>query len=85
MAGVVQGLLREAVDATHGTHSPCTVLWGMQDRSHRLTDPQAILHDVPQADVIEFEDCGHFPDLEDPHRFAQILLPMLVTQNAEAM
>ena len=74
LAGVVQGLLRESVDAMLGTHTPCTVLWGAQDRSHRGTDPQAILRDVPQADVIQFDDCGHFPDLENPQRFAQILL-----------
>jgi pimeloyl-ACP methyl ester carboxylesterase len=74
LAGVVQGLLREPVDATIGTHTPCTVLWGSQDRSHRVTDPQAILRDVPQAKVIQFDDCGHFPDLENPQRFAQILL-----------
>lgn len=85
LAGVVQGLLRESVDATHGTHTPCTVLWGTQDRSHRLTDPQAILRDVPQAEVLQFDDCGHFPDLENPLRFAQILLAMRDTQNAEAM
>ena len=44
------------------------------DRSHRRADPQAILRDVPQAEVIQFDDCGHFPDLENPQRFAQILL-----------
>ena len=74
LPGVVQGLLRESVDATLGTHTLCTVLWGAQDRSHRGTDPQAILRDVPQAEVIQFDDCGHFPDLENPQRFAQILL-----------
>jgi pimeloyl-ACP methyl ester carboxylesterase len=74
LAGVVQGLLRESVDATLGTHMPCTVLWGTQDRSHRVTDPQAVLRDVPHAEVIVFDDCGHFPDLESPQRFAQILL-----------
>ncbi len=74
LAGVVQGLLRESVDATLGTHAPCTVLWGAKDRSHSVTDPQAVLRDVPQAEVIVFDDCGHFPDLENPQRFAQILL-----------
>ena len=74
LAGVVQGLLRESVDATLGTHTPCTVLWGAQDRSHRLTDPQTIQRDVPQAAVLVFDDCGHFPDLGNPQRFAQILL-----------
>lgn len=74
LAGVVQGLLREPVDATTGTHTPCTVLWGLQDRSHRMTSPKAILRDVPHAEVIQLDDCGHFPDLENPQRFAQVLL-----------
>jgi pimeloyl-ACP methyl ester carboxylesterase len=78
LAGVVQGLLRESVDATLGTHTPCTALWGAQDRSHRLTEPQAILRDVPQAEVIVFDDCGHFPDLENPQRFAQTLLAQVL-------
>ncbi len=71
---VAQGLLRESVNATLGTHTPCTVLWGVQDRSHSVTDPQPVLRGVSQAEVIVFDDCGHFPDLENPQRFAQILL-----------
>ena len=74
LAGVVQGLLREPVDAARLQGIACTVLWGMQDRSHRFTDPMAILHDVPHAQVVALEDCGHFPDLESPLRFVQAIL-----------
>jgi len=28
---------------------------------------------VPKAEVVRFEDCGHFPDLEQPERFADLL------------
>jgi pimeloyl-ACP methyl ester carboxylesterase len=28
---------------------------------------------VPHAEIIQFQDCGHFPDLEQPERFAQVL------------
>jgi pimeloyl-ACP methyl ester carboxylesterase len=85
LAGVVQGLLREAVDATLGTQTPCTVLRGSQDRAHRLPDPQAVLCDVPQAQVIQFDDCGHFPDLEDPQRFSQILLAQALQPGASQL
>jgi pimeloyl-ACP methyl ester carboxylesterase len=74
LAGVVQGLLREPTDAAHLQGIPCTVLWGAQDRSHKLTQPDAILHDVPDARVVVLKGCGHFPDLEDPQRFVEALL-----------
>jgi pimeloyl-ACP methyl ester carboxylesterase len=77
LAGVVQGLLREPKDSARLQTIPCTVLWGVQDRSHRFTQPNAILRDVPHAQVVVLEDCGHFPDLENPRRFMQVLLKNL--------
>lgn len=74
LAGVVQGLLRESPESTRLQGVPCTVLWGLQDRSHKLTEPTAILHDVPHAHVVVLEDCGHFPDLESPERLVRALL-----------
>jgi pimeloyl-ACP methyl ester carboxylesterase len=74
LASVVQGLLREPTDAARLRNVPCTVLWGMQDRSHRLTQPMAILDDVPHAQVVLLDDCGHFPDLESPQRFLLAVL-----------
>lgn len=74
LAGVVQGLLREPADAARLHGIPCTVLWGTQDRSHKFTQSNAILYDVPHAQVVVLEDCGHFPDLENPQRFVQALL-----------
>ena len=74
LAGVVQGLLREPEDAVRLKGIPCTVLWGIKDRSHMFTQPNAILKDVPHAQVVVLEDCGHFPDLENPHRLVQVLL-----------
>lgn len=77
LAGVVQGLLREPAEAARLHGIPCTVLWGTQDRSHKYTEPHAILHDVPHAQVVVLEDCGHFPDLERPRRLVQALLQSL--------
>jgi len=74
LAGVVQGLLREPASAVRLHGIPCTVLWGAQDRSHKFTKPDAILRDVPHAQVVVLEDCGHFPDLENPQRLVQLLL-----------
>ena len=74
LAGVVQGLLRESDASLKNSGTPCTVIWGTQDRSHRHTQPSSLLSLVPHAEFIKFEDCGHFPDLEQPHRYAEILM-----------
>ena len=37
-------------------------------------DPRSLLTVVPHARFVAFERCGHFPDLEDPRRFAELLL-----------
>jgi pimeloyl-ACP methyl ester carboxylesterase len=77
LAGVVQGLIREPVNATQGVTAPCNGIWGRQDWSHRLTDVQALQHDAPHAGLLTFDECGHFPDLEEPWRFAQLLLEQI--------
>lgn len=73
LAGITQGLARENVHALRGTRTPCTLIWGPKDRSHRHTDPESLREIVPHAEVIRFADCGHFPDLEQPERFAELL------------
>ncbi len=78
LAGVVQGLLREDPRAALGhPGTPCTLVWGAQDRSHRRTDPASLLRHMPHARVVRFDDCGHFPDLEQPQRFAGLLMESL--------
>jgi pimeloyl-ACP methyl ester carboxylesterase len=53
---------------------PATVIWGHADRTHAKTDPGSLRGLVPHARLVSFEHCGHFPDLEDPRRFASLLL-----------
>ena len=78
LAGVVQGLARESAKSLEGVTTPCTMVWGAMDRSHRLTNAQSLLDCVPHADVVRFEDCGHFPDLEQPQRYANLLIDHIV-------
>ncbi|WP_083444569.1 alpha/beta fold hydrolase [Herbaspirillum rhizosphaerae] len=72
LAGVVQGLLRETVLAPGEVSLvlPCTLIWGDQDRSHRATDPESLRELLPHLEIRRFADCGHFPDLEQPERYA---------------
>ena len=74
LAGVAQGLASEPVDTLNGITVACTVLWGTKDHSHKYTDPASLLEYAPNAELIRFEDTGHFPDLEQPQRYAEILL-----------
>ena len=76
LASVVQALVHEKAEVLTDVRVPCTVIWGMQDASHLRTDPSSLVEWVPHANVVEFADCGHFPDIEHPSRFAEILLGM---------
>jgi pimeloyl-ACP methyl ester carboxylesterase len=74
LAGVVQGLYREQENRFADVSTPLTVVWGAMDRSHKLTDPHALCESMPHASIVRFEDCGHFPDVEQPERYAALLL-----------
>lgn len=74
LAGVVQGLIREDASSLNGVATPCTMIWGDRDHSHRHTDPKSLLGCVPHAEIVRFQDCGHFPDIERPERYAAMLL-----------
>lgn len=76
LAGVAQGLAMEPVDTLRGVTVPCTILWGTKDHSHKNTDPASLLEYAPKAKLIRFEDTGHFPDLEHPRRYAEILVEL---------
>jgi pimeloyl-ACP methyl ester carboxylesterase len=77
LAGVVQGLSRESAASMQGVSTPCTMIWGEKDRSHRYTKAESLLECVPHAEIVRFADCGHFPDLEQPERYAKLLLEHL--------
>jgi len=74
LASVVQGLGRERMASLSGVNTPCTMIWGAKDHSHKYTDPMSLHELVPKAEIVHFEDCGHFPDIEQPERFAALLM-----------
>ena len=73
LAGVVQGLCREQIDSLNAVSIPCLMIWGSKDRSHKKTDPSSIRLSAPLSEIVIFEDCGHFPELEQPERFAALI------------
>lgn len=52
---------------------PVLAVWGASDRSHGATDRRSILEHVPHAAYLEYEDAGHFPELERAERFVETL------------
>ena len=75
-ASFVQGMRRtQAEDALlHAPpRLPVTVIWGGRDRTHRHTNPASVRQHCPQADLVTFDQAGHFPDLEAPDAFAAII------------
>ncbi len=77
LASVVQGLSGAQDSELNGVKQPVTMLWGDRDRSHRRTRADSLLDLLPQADIIHFPECGHFPDLEQPQRYIDIALATL--------
>lgn len=77
LAGVVQGLSAAQPEQLAGVKQPATLLWGDSDRSHKHTRAESLLELLPQAEIRHFPDCGHFPDLEQPERYAEITLAAL--------
>ena len=74
LASVVQAVGREKMVSLSGVATPCTMIWGAKDHSHKYTDPMSLLELVPKVEIVRFEDCGHFPDIEQPERFAALLI-----------
>lgn len=73
VASTFQQLPQTDPSSFEGTDVEVVALWGTADRSYAGVDPESILEHAPQARVVRFEGCGHFPDLEAPDRFEAIL------------
>lgn len=83
LAGVVQGLLASPPEAVHGVSTPCSMLWGTSDWSHRNTTPTSLRECAADAQI-SLHDCGHFPDLEQSDRYVELLRSHLYTIGARA-
>jgi pimeloyl-ACP methyl ester carboxylesterase len=52
---------------------PLIALWGELDRSHKGTDRDSSRTLGQRVEVVRWSDIGHFPELEAPERFAELL------------
>src|SRR5450432_2507269 len=53
------------------------LIWGNVDRSHRRSRAHSLREFLPNAECVTFEACGHFPELEAPQRFVDVLGSLL--------
>lgn len=77
LAGVVQGLSAESQEKLEGIRIACTVLWGERDSTHVDSAASSLRTCVADAQILRCEGIGHFPDLEQPERFSELLLARL--------
>lgn len=74
LCSLTQGLLSQQDDDLEIDSSiPTTLIYGDKDFTHRKTRFESILKYNKKTNIIKFENCGHFPDLERADHFIQIL------------
>lgn len=59
---------------------PALHVWGRRDRSHRASDPASVREHAPHAEVVTMEDVGHFPELEAPVAFRDVVVEWMRRQ-----
>jgi pimeloyl-ACP methyl ester carboxylesterase len=69
LASLVQGMLRMRDEDVCGVQCPTLAIHGDSDFSHEQTDFRSITKPIPHAEVIPFEGCGHFPNLEQASKY----------------
>ena len=73
LSSLVQGLGRDLNATLNQAHVPSTQIWGKKDFSHRRTEGKSILEHLPNCEIIEFENCGHFPELENSDDYVRLV------------
>lgn len=77
LSGLVQGLTMENLSSLKSLTTPSTLIWGNKDFTHRQTDFNSIKEHIPNCRVIEFNNCGHFPELENSKDFVKLVREVL--------
>lgn len=74
LCSLTQGLTEEMyTDLSIDVSIPLTLVYGTKDFTHKGTNFESIRQYHAKADLIAFEQCGHFPDLEQEDKFVKLL------------
>lgn len=71
LASLVQGLSQTQDAEIKEISIPTLLIYGNKDRSHKHTDFSTLREHAPNAEIVIFQGCGHFPDLECPQEYAK--------------
>jgi pimeloyl-ACP methyl ester carboxylesterase len=77
LSSLVQGLVNEVNTPLLQTKVPAIQIWGKMDYSHRKTDNYSILEHIPNCEIVEFDTCGHFSDLESTDNYVRLVTEKL--------
>ena len=73
LSSLVQGLSKEKTSTLNIENTNVTLVWGGKDYSHRKTSKESIKDHVNNCEIIEFKECGHFPELENSEKFVKLV------------
>lgn len=73
LSSLVQGLRKDSNKELSISNVPATLVWGTKDFTHRKTDKDSIREHIKECEIIEFNNCGHFPELEDTNRIVKLI------------
>lgn len=73
LSSLVQGLSKEMGATLEVLEVPATIIWGSKDFTHKNTDVNSIKEHLPNCEIIEFANSGHFPELENTTIYVNII------------
>jgi len=73
LSSLVQGLKGDSDSLITLSEVSTTLIWGAKDYTHRKTDKDSIRDHAAECEIIEFGDCGHFPELENSSAFVRLI------------
>ena len=73
MSCLVQGSPKARDSVLKVSNVIVTLKWGKGDFFHRNTDVISIKNHVSNCEIIEFENCGYFPELANLESFVKLV------------
>jgi pimeloyl-ACP methyl ester carboxylesterase len=73
LSSLVQGLNKYRKSKLNLIGVPTTLVWGAMDFTHRKTDKNSIKEHIKDCEIIDFNNCGHFPELENRKDYVKLI------------
>lgn len=73
LSSLVLGLNKDRKSELNLIGVPTTLVWGAMDFTHRKTDKNSIKDHIKNCEIIEFKNCGHFPELENRKDYVKLI------------